>query len=88
MPLHRVIVIGVGWIGERHVRCFQATGRADVMLVDTRDALARDVSRRYGVPAYASLEAALSRQPTAAVIATPAPLHVPQATQLVQSLRL
>ncbi|MGE5191316.1 MAG: Gfo/Idh/MocA family protein, partial [Deltaproteobacteria bacterium] len=85
MPPHRVVVIGVGSIGERHVRCFQATGRADVLLVETRDALAEQVSRRYGVPAFADLETALARRPTAAVVATPAPLHVPQATRLVEA---
>ena len=29
---HRVLVVGVGSIGERHVRCFAATGRARVIL--------------------------------------------------------
>src|SRR5262245_30733004 len=85
MPRHRVVVIGVGSIGERHVRCFQATGRADIMLVETRDVLAGEVSRRYGVPAFSDLAAALARRPTAAIIATPAPLHVPQASQLVEA---
>jgi predicted dehydrogenase len=85
MLRRRVVVIGAGSIGERHVRCFQATERAEMMLVETREALAGEVSRRYGVPGFASLEAALSRRPTAAVIATPAPLHVPLATQLVEA---
>jgi predicted dehydrogenase len=85
MPRHRVVVIGVGSIGERHVRCFQATGRADLMLVETQDVVAREVSRRYGVPACANLEAALTQRPTVAMIATPAPLHVPQAIQLVEA---
>ena len=25
-----VLIVGVGSIGERHLRCFQSTGRADV----------------------------------------------------------
>jgi len=85
MPRHRVLVIGVGSIGERHVRCFQATGRAEISIVETRTTLADEVSQRYGVPVHANLEAALAQRPTAAVVATPAPLHVPQATALVEA---
>lgn len=85
MPPHRVVVIGVGSIGERHVRCFLATGRAAISIVEARAALADEVSRRYGVAAHRDLEAALADRPTAAVIATPAPLHVPQATSLVEA---
>jgi predicted dehydrogenase len=82
---HRVVVIGVGSIGERHVRCFLATNRAAVALVEVNPALAETVSQRYDVPAYQSIEAALEFQPTAAVVATPAPLHVAQAIELVEA---
>ena len=85
MPSQRVVVIGVGSIGERHVRCFLATGRAAVSMVETRATLADEVSQRYGVPAYPDLEQALAQDPTVAVIATPAPLHVPMATRLVEA---
>ncbi len=85
MPQHRVFVIGVGSIGERHVRCFQATGRAAVSIVETQAALAAEISQRYGVPAHRDLDAALAQRPTVAIIATPAPLHVPQARKLVEA---
>ena len=32
-----VLVIGGGSIGERHLRCFQTTGRADVSLCEIND---------------------------------------------------
>jgi predicted dehydrogenase len=82
---HRVVVIGVGSIGERHVRCFLATGRAAVSIVEAKAVLAEEVARRYGIPAFADIESALSQRPTAAVVATPAPLHVPMATRLVEA---
>jgi predicted dehydrogenase len=85
MLRHRVLIIGVGSIGERHVRCFQATGRAEISIVETRTTLADEVAQRYGVPTHCSLQGALAQQPTAAVVATPAPLHVPQATALVEA---
>jgi predicted dehydrogenase len=82
---HRVVVIGVGSIGERHLRCFAATGRAELMLVEVQDDLRHAVAERYAVAAaLADLDAALAHGPNIAVIATPAPLHVPLATRLAE----
>ncbi len=82
---HQVLIIGAGSIGERHVRCFLATGRARVSFVELRDDLRATISERYPhATPFASMYAALERCMDAAVIATPAPLHVPQASQLVE----
>src|SRR5947209_6064966 len=86
MARHRVLVVGVGSIGERHLRCFGNTGRADLSLCEVNESLRNDVARRYGVArCFAHLEEALADPPTAAVVATPAPLHVPQATRLAEA---
>jgi predicted dehydrogenase len=80
---HRVLIVGVGSIGERHLRCFLATGRAEAASVEVNDALRTTVAERYAVEhAWGDLEAALAWRPDVAVIATPAPLHVPQARRL------
>ncbi len=80
---HKVLIIGVGSIGERHLRCFRATGRADVMFVEINNVLRRTVADRYHVDrAYADLDSSLAGRPDLAVIATPAPSHVPLATRL------
>ncbi|HEY2584186.1 MAG TPA: Gfo/Idh/MocA family oxidoreductase [Tepidisphaeraceae bacterium] len=83
---HRVIIVGADSIGERHLRCFLATGRADVGFVEPRAEVRQDLAARYSAAAaFESLEATVdSFDPTAAVIATPAPLHVPLATRLAQ----
>lgn len=84
---HRVLVIGAGSIGERHVRCFGATERAEVVLAETNEQLRRTVARRYGLRAsYADFIEVLGGEGIdAAVIATPAPLHVPMARTLVEA---
>ncbi|MFO0875866.1 MAG: Gfo/Idh/MocA family oxidoreductase [Gemmataceae bacterium] len=81
MNRHRILIVGVGSIGERHLRCFQATGRADVFFCEVNAALRQQMSARYGVEGHASLEEGLidGRPVTAAVIATPAHLHVAMA---------
>jgi predicted dehydrogenase len=80
-----VLIVGVGSIGERHLRCFRATGRAEVSLVEVNEGLRRTVAERYGVRgAFGDLDAALAERPGVAVIATPAPLHVPLALRLAE----
>jgi predicted dehydrogenase len=78
-----VLVVGAGSIGERHLRCFLASERADVSFVEVKGELREDVARRYPrARAYSDLEEALGGGATAAVVATPAPLHVGQAEVL------
>jgi predicted dehydrogenase len=82
----RVLVIGVGSIGERHVRCFQSTGRADVALAEANPDLRLAVAERYGIAArYGGLDEALTDRPDIAVVATPAPSHIPLATTLAEA---
>jgi len=84
--IHRVLVVGVGSIGERHLRCFQSTGRAEMSLCETNPALRARVANEYGVDrAYADLDAALADPHDAAVIATPAHLHVPMALRAAEA---
>jgi predicted dehydrogenase len=81
-----VLIIGAGSIGERHLRCFQATGRADIVLAEINDDLRRRIAERYGLAqTYSHLDDALALRFDAAVIATPAPLHVSQAMRLAEA---
>jgi predicted dehydrogenase len=81
-----VLIVGTGSIGERHLRCFQATGRASLSLCEIDAALRERIARQYGVErAYPDLEAALADRHDAAVIATPAHLHVPMARRLAEA---
>jgi predicted dehydrogenase len=82
----RVLIVGVGSIGERHLRCFQLTGRATLAVCEVNAALGDRVAGRYAISGvFADLDAALAG-PTidAAVIATPAPLHIPLASRLAE----
>ena len=82
---HRVLVVGAGSIGERHIRCFLAAGRCEVSLVEINEALRQAVEVRYAVRGFANLEAGLKERPRIAVIATPAHLHVEMATKLAEA---
>ncbi|UCD27285.1 MAG: Gfo/Idh/MocA family oxidoreductase [Planctomycetota bacterium] len=89
MDTHKILILGVGSIGERHLRCFKATKRADLSFCETNEKLRKTIADRYEVSGcYNTLEEALndrSKTFDIAVIATPSPLHIPMATQLVQA---
>lgn len=83
-PVHRVLIVGAGSIGERHLRCLRGTGRCEISFVEINDSLRSTIADRYGVRGHADLDAALAENPTAAVIATPAQTHVPLASKLAE----
>jgi predicted dehydrogenase len=79
-PLKRVLVVGVGSIGERHARCFLATNRAEVSICELNAELRRTVAERYSFKqTFDDLPLALADKPDVAVICTPAHLHIPMA---------
>jgi len=86
MPMHQILVIGAGSIGERHIRCFQQTGRADVSVCEIDSALRNRIATDYDLRhTFEDLAKALSAKPDGVVVATPAHLHVPMALQAAQA---
>lgn len=82
----RLLVVGGGSIGERHVRCFQQTQRVDVALCESNPQVRAAVTQRCKLNAsFDDFDAALASQPDIAVICTPAHLHIPMATQLINA---
>lgn len=77
-----ILIIGCGSIGERHLRCFQRTGRCEVSVCDANAKLLGEVAARYQVPQYAGLKEALAASKfDALVICTPAHTHLAIARQ-------
>lgn len=81
MAQHSVLVIGCGSIGERHLRCFLATGRVQATACDANPALLQKMADTYKVPTAADWQSALKTKFNAVIVCTPANLHVPMATQ-------
>ena len=82
---HSLLVIGCGSIGERHLRCFQKTGRARVAACDTHPELARKIGADYAVETFSDWQAALVRRFDGVVICTPAPFHVAMGTAALEA---
>lgn len=82
---HSILIIGGGSIGERHLRCFLLTKRADVTICDTNSSLLANLKERYRVQTFTDWKAALMvGNFTAVVICTPAPLHIPMALHVLK----
>jgi predicted dehydrogenase len=72
-----ILVIGCGSIGERHLRCFQRTGRARVSVCDANAALLRRVAEQYGATGFTDAGAAFAAaRYDGVVICTPAQTHL------------
>src|SRR4051812_29074457 len=83
MNTHRILVIGVGSIGERHLRCLKLTNRATVGLVELNETLRSAITKRYEIAdSFANLDDALKHNWDAAVVATPATSHISIAQKL------
>jgi predicted dehydrogenase len=79
-----LLIIGCGSIGERHLRCFLNTKRCSVSACDTNPTLISAMRERYDVPVFSSLQEA-AEGVDAAVICTPAHLHLPMALDLLKA---
>ncbi|WP_417310983.1 Gfo/Idh/MocA family protein [Devosia sp.] len=76
--MKRVLVIGSGGIGRRHLRGYLATGRAAVSIVEPDDGRRAEAAAAFALEdAYAALSDADLRSFDLAVICAPAHLHVP-----------
>ncbi len=74
---HQILVVGCGSIGERHLRCFQRTGRAEVSACDANAPLLQRITQQYKVTGFTDFNAALSaRRYDGLVICTPAHTHL------------
>ena len=77
-----ILIVGVGSIGERHLRCFQSTGRVDVSLCEINPVLRKTVTDHYSITqSFDDYSRALDAKPNAVVICTPAHLHIPMAME-------
>ena len=84
--MHRLLVVGGGSIGERHVRCFLGTGRAAVSVCEPRDEQRAFLQRSYGLTAaYPDFESVDLSAFDAGVICVPAHLHIPCARRMADA---
>ena len=86
MANRKVLVIGCGSIGERHVRCFQQIGRAEPTACDVDPALLGKMGDTYKVPTLPDWEKAVDGGKfDVVVICTPAQFHIPMSIRALRA---
>jgi predicted dehydrogenase len=82
----RVVVIGSGGIGRRHLRGYRETGRADLALVEPDAGRRAEAAQMFGVAeAFPGLAEARLARFDLAVICAPANAHVPLMRRCVEA---
>ena len=82
--MRKILVVGGGSIGERHVRCILATKRAEVSLCELNKGLLADVAGRYPLAeTYTDFGSVDLSRFDGVVICTPANMHIQMCRQVV-----
>ncbi|MFZ6773341.1 Gfo/Idh/MocA family protein [Undibacterium sp. SXout7W] len=82
----RISVAGAGVIGQAHIAVIQACVEAELASIVDPSPAAQILAKQAGVRCFSSIDDMLaSGQPDAIVLATPNPLHVPQALQCISA---
>ena len=81
----KVLVVGCGSIGRRHIDNLTRIGGHELIAYRTRREGVAELAQRYGVRSVFSLEEALAQHPDVAIIANPTSLHVPIALEAVRA---
>ena len=85
--MKKILIVGGGSIGERHLRCFQQVARdCEFGLCDVRESIRAQLEQRYAPTfLFSSLVEAASQTWDAAIICTPAHLHIEHALALAEN---
>lgn len=81
----RLLVIGCGSIGRRHIRNLRRIGGVEVLAHDAARERLAAAEKEYGVRAYGDLDAALNERPDGVLVCTPPISHIPLAQKALQS---
>lgn len=81
----RMLVVGCGSIGRRHLQNLLALGQRDIRLVETDPKTLARTCQEFGLQGWSDLNEAVAWGPTAAIVATPTASHVPTALTLARA---
>lgn len=85
MPEESFLIVGLGSIGQRHLRNLRALGMENISVLRSRKGMVPQDLPLDNVKIFDRIEEALDNGPNAAVICNPTSLHIPTALALASS---
>lgn len=80
----KLLVVGCGSVGKRHVGNFKSIGVEDITAVDTRPDRLKEVQEKYGIKGLSNFDKSMEEKYDAVVICTPPNSHIPIATKAAE----
>jgi predicted dehydrogenase len=80
--MHRILIVGLGSIGQRHCGNFRALGGVELALLRRGPYVGQEYA---GIPVFTGLEQALNWQPDLAMICTPTAFHLDSAIPIASA---
>lgn len=80
----KILVVGCGSIGKRHIRNLNELNAGEILAFDVRSDRRKEVESQFGVESVDSLEEAWKRCPDVALITSSTSMHVPLALQAAE----
>ena len=80
----KILVIGCGSIGERHIRNLKSLGYKDIIAYDVKKERLKEVEE-YNVTTFGNLDEALNQKIDAVLVCTPSSLHLQPALLAVEN---
>lgn len=77
----KILIIGLGSIGSRHLANLLKLGYKDIILYRTKKSRMKGIKKFSSLPVYYNLNAALKEKPDIAIISNPTSLHVKTALE-------
>ena len=72
----RFLIIGLGWMGKRRIRCLKALGYETIAGFDLRQDRKEESEQKYGIKTYPDFQFALKElKPSALIISVPPDIH-------------
>lgn len=81
----KFLVVGLGSMGKRRVRCLQALDQKDILGFDSREDRRKEAQDKYGIPTVGSLESVNLSEFTAMIVSVPPDRHADYAIMAVQN---
>lgn len=81
MDKMKILVVGCGSIGKRHIGNLKALKAGEIIAFDVRGDRRKEVESLFGIESVSDMEEAWKRCPDAAMITSPTSMHVPLALQ-------